>query len=332
MKRLKLIAVLVLVGAIAGALVVWWDYKTVFPSTSDAYIQANIISVAAQVPGQVKRVEVQNYQFVKAGQVLFLLDDKNFRDAETGIQTQVKTLRDASGTFVRQINAAKAAVVSANVALQTADDSLERNRILFQKGDIARARLDQSQAGAARAQAGADAATARLAAARSTLVANREQLTAAQAQLKTARQNLAYTTVTAPADGWIANLRLRQGAVVGAYMPLFSLVENSAWWLEANFKETDLARIRDGQPATVSIDLFPGVKFQAKVSAIGAGSGATFSLLPPENATGNWVKVTQRFPVRLSIERGTRDLRVGASATVTIDTLNGETPWWMVWK
>jgi len=332
MKRIKLLVVLALIGSIAAALVIWWNYKTVFPSTSDAYIRANIISVAAQVPGQVKRVEVKNYQFVKAGQVLFVLDDKNFRDTEIGIETQVKTLRDASGTFVRQIGAAEAALQSAGVALKTQNASLARNLTLFQKGDIARARLDQAQAGAAQARARSDAAVAQLAAAHSALVANRGQLTAAQAQLKTAHQNLAYTTVTAPADGWIANMRLRQGSVVGAYVPLFSLVENSAWWVEANFKETDLARIRDGQPATVSFDLFPGVQFHAKVTAIGAGSGATFSLLPPENATGNWVKVTQRFPVRLSIDRGKRNLRVGASATVTVDTLDGKTPWWMVWK
>ena len=130
------------------------------------------------------------------------------------------------------------------------------------------------------------------------------------------------THVTAPSDGILSNVTLRPGATVQAGPPLFAIIEANRWWVDANFKETDLARIKVGQPATVYLDMYPGATFDGVVESISAGSGATFSVLPPENATGNWVKVTQRFPVRITITNPPADkpLRVGASASVTIDT------------
>ena len=148
-------------------------------------------------------------------------------------------------------------------------------------------------------------------------------MVSAQAALQTAELNLTRTTVTAPVDGWIANLSLREGTAVTAYAPLFSMVDASEWWVEANFKETDLARITEGQPAAVSVDMLPRLTLTGRVASIGRGSGSTFALLPAENASGNWVKVTQRFRLRIALESTDPGLRAGASASVQVDTSGG---------
>ena len=148
------------------------------------------------------------------------------------------------------------------------------------------------------------------------------QLRAASAQLAKATHDRVKTHTTAPSDGILSNVTLRPGATVQAGQPLFAIIEANRWWVDANFKETDLARIKVGQPATVYLDMYPGVTFDGTVESISSGSGASFSVLPPENASGNWVKVTQRFPVRIALTNPPADkpLRVGASTSVTIDT------------
>jgi membrane fusion protein (multidrug efflux system) len=152
------------------------------------------------------------------------------------------------------------------------------------------------------------------------------QLRAAAAQLDKATLDRVRTHVLAPGSGWASNVRLRPGTVVQAGTPVFAIIEDGQWWVDANFKETDLGRIKPGQKATIRLDMYPGLKLQGVVESISQGSGATFSVLPPENATGNWVKVTQRFPVRVKITSEPdpdRPIRVGASADVTVDTTEG---------
>jgi membrane fusion protein (multidrug efflux system) len=149
------------------------------------------------------------------------------------------------------------------------------------------------------------------------------QLRGAAAQLDKATHDRVRTHVTAPAGGWVTNISVRPGNVVQAGTPAFAVVEDGNWWVDANFKETDLGRIKPGQPATIRLDMYPGTTFEGIVESISAGSGASFSVLPPENATGNWVKVTQRFPVRVKITSQPdpdKPLRMGASATVKVDT------------
>jgi membrane fusion protein (multidrug efflux system) len=149
--------------------------------------------------------------------------------------------------------------------------------------------------------------------------ANIEQ---AQAAVTQAQMELDRATVKAPVAGVIGKVRIRPGAIAQAGASLFPLVDTSQWWVDANFKETELARIATGQQATVSVDLYPSHEFKGEVDSLSPASGTAFSLLPPENATGNWVKVTQRFPVRISlrVQPGDPPLRVGASASVTVDT------------
>jgi membrane fusion protein (multidrug efflux system) len=142
----------------------------------------------------------------------------------------------------------------------------------------------------------------------------------ANAQLKQAQLNLAYTKITAPTDGWITNLSLREGDIVNANQPLFALVSNDEFWADANFKETEMEHVKPGQKATVITDLYPNHPFNAVIESISSGAGSAFSLLPPENSTGNWVKVTQRIPVRVRILNPDNQypLRIGISAEVTV--------------
>jgi membrane fusion protein (multidrug efflux system) len=151
-------------------------------------------------------------------------------------------------------------------------------------------------------------------------------LKVAKSNLDKANLDLEYTVIKAPEDGYIVKLDLRPGSSVSAYQHLFSLVSSRQWWVEANFKETDLGRIKNGQKAKIIVDIYPHHEFHGVVDNVSRGSGASFSLLPPENATGNWVKVTARFPVRVDIVDVDPNfpLRVGASADVTINTTNSE--------
>jgi membrane fusion protein (multidrug efflux system) len=148
------------------------------------------------------------------------------------------------------------------------------------------------------------------------------QIIAAKAAVAQATLDLQYTNVYAPANGQLAEMTLQPGQTVTAYQSLFSLVEDHTWWAMANMKETNLNRVRVGQKAVVQVDMYPSHPFHGIVKSISPGSGSSFALLPAENATGNWVKVTQRFPVRVEIQNPDAHfpLRIGASCTVTIDT------------
>jgi membrane fusion protein (multidrug efflux system) len=147
-------------------------------------------------------------------------------------------------------------------------------------------------------------------------------LKVAQAQLATAQVNLLYTQIYAPNEGYVTNFVLRKGQIIQAGSPQFAIVENQDWWINANFKETDLGRIKLGNKVSIKVDIYPDIKFNGIVQGVSRGSGAVFSLLPPENATGNWVKVTQRFPVRVNFINPDPKypLRMGASCEVTINT------------
>ena len=320
MKGLKLVAIVIVLAAIGGGLWAYWRYSTLHPSTQDAYVQANVVTIAAEVTGKVTAVHVAENQQVAAGDPLFDLDDAIYRNTVTQAQAQVEAASEAMGSYAKQIEAASAAVESATAANDAAQAQLARVQRLFTDGNAAQASLDQARSAAAQTASGLRAAQAQQAQARAALVANRDTLVSAQAALQTAQLNLDRTKVTSPVDGWVSNITLREGTVVTAYAPLFSMVDSGQWWVDANFKETDLPRIAEGQPVTITIDMLPGTTLTGKVGSIGRGSGSTFALLPAENASGNWVKVTQRFPVRIELDSTDPGLRVGASTSVRVDT------------
>lgn len=325
MKSVRMMLVLAIVVGGAVAMWLWWQHAEKYPSTDDAYVGANIISIAPQVSGLVEQVKVKEGQHVKAGEVLFALNAAPFRNAKVQAEASLAVLNNGEEPARQQVAAAAAAVTSARAALNAAKAQFDRDTALLARGSASTATVQNSRAAMAQAQAGVDQAQAGLVAAQAQFNDRQNQIASAQAQLATADLNLSYATVTAPADGIIANLDLRQGAAVAAYQPLFALVETADWWVDANFKETDLPRIRPGQPATIAVDMLPGTSMTGTVATISPGSGATFALLPAQNASGNWVKVTQRFAVRIRLDTPAPDLRVGGSAMVTVDTVSGAT-------
>ncbi len=333
MKNLKIIMLLVAVVAIGAGLWWWWEHEKVYPSTNDAYLQANILTIAPQIGGRVTRVAVAENDHVKAGDLLVQLDTSALNAAVEAAQAQYEIARQGAGASESNVSAASANLASAKAALTDAQVSFDRTQALFKLGDVAQAALDQATAARDQAQAAVAAAEAARAAAQDQAGASGDDnaaVRAALASLTTAQIELGYSRLTAPTAGWISNIDLRTGSVVAPDAPLFSLVEDGDWWVDANFKETDLARIRPGQPVTLSVDMYPGLDLKGTVESIGAGSGAVFSLLPAQNATGNWVKVTQRFPVRIMLDGKPQDaamqLRVGASVTAAVDTSSMDKP------
>ncbi|MCA0906823.1 HlyD family secretion protein [Ruegeria marisrubri] len=320
MKPLKIAAVALILAAIAVGLVLFWRHEERYPSTQDAYLGANIIYVAAQVTGQVDDVHVIENQPVKDGDLLFTIDDTQFKASVDAAKANLDSAIQQAKSYSTQIAAAEASVDSAQSAYDTALKSFERAKALFASGDVAQASLDQTASDFAQASARLTTSQSSLLALKSGLQAKQDDILSARAQLEIAETNLAWTKIHAAADGWIANLTLRPGSSVAANAPQFSIVESSDWWVDANFKETALARIRPGQPVTIRVDMLPGTTLTGKVASIGRGSGDTFSLLPSENASGNWVKVTRRFPVRIELDPTDAPLRVGGSSKVVVDT------------
>jgi membrane fusion protein (multidrug efflux system) len=324
-RKLYAAAAALLLG-LAGAGVVGWLWSRTHPTSDDAYVQADVLPVAAQVSGPVRTVAVRDQQHVRAGDLLFTIDPAPFRLSVRRAEAQLTLAGQGAGVDVSGVLAAQSQLADATAAVDDARLTFERARYLAQRGIDAPAALDQARATYAEAEANAQAARANVVAARQKLGKPGDAnaaVRAAAAGLALAQLDLAHSEVRAPADGWVAGVTLTSGAYVPAGATLFELVRDGTWRIEANFKETDLARIRPGQPATVRLDMYPGAPLAAHVSSIGPGSGVAFSVLPPENATGNWVKVTQRFPVRLGLDDPPsvrRPLRVGASADVTIDT------------
>jgi membrane fusion protein (multidrug efflux system) len=270
------------------------------------------------------RVYVRTDEAVKTGDPLFDIDPTLYDAALRNARAQFDAAAAAAGTAGDNLKKAAATLEEKRVALEAALKTYRDAKDAQQPDATPSEQLTTTAKGWQDAlKAYKDAKDAFAAEQDKPLTVTRPpQLRAASAQLAKATHDRVKTHTTSPADGILSNVSLRPGATVQAGQPLFAIIEANRWWVDANFKETDLARIKVGQPATVRLDMYPGVTFDGTVESISSGSGAPFSVLPPENASGNWVKVTQRFPVRISLTNPPADkpLRVGASTTVTIDT------------
>ncbi len=329
---------------LAGPLVVliaasWW-YLTSgrFVSTDDAYVQAARTMISADISGRVVAVSVHDNQRVAKGQELFRLDDRPYRIAIEEAKAQLAAAR-------LQVEAMKATYRQKVAEEKGAEDTLEyqsrayeRQRQLASAGVASQATYDQMQNALQMARMKVTSSQSELANMLAQLGGNpnipveqHPTVQRAQAALDKAELDLSYTSIRAAESGVVTKVdQLQVGSYVNASTPVFSLVSDRVW-VEANFKETELTHMRPGQEATVEIDTYPGTMFRAKVASLSPGTGLTFSLLPAENATGNWVKVVQRLPVRLALENPPTDvpLHAGLSATVEIDT-HYRRPW-MVW-
>lgn len=323
LKRKKILILLSVLLFIT--LIIYWRHTVLNPSTDDAYVQANIVNVAPQVSGFVSAVLVQNHQAVKAGDLLFTIDSAPFIIALQQAQAQLELAKEKIAANQDAVVTATAVLAQRQAELTNAKLDSNRALKLAKEGVLPRQTADDARAKIITAQAAFDAAAAELKQAQDLYgKAGNDNATLkdAEAAVASAQLNVGYTKIYAQANGKIENLSLRTGAVVTANTAVFSLIDDTQWWVDANYNETDMRRIRPGQKASVEIDMYPGEDFSGVVESISAGSGASFSLLPPENATGNWVKVTQRFPVRVHLypSNAHTPFRVGASANVTINT------------
>jgi membrane fusion protein, multidrug efflux system len=308
----------------------YWRYAEIYPSTDNAYTVADIVRVAPQISGAVAQVYVGDDDKVAMGDPLFDLDPTPYEAALRNARAQFDAAANAAGTAADDLKAAATELEAKRAALEEAIAKYREAETAQAEGAAPSPQTADALKAWHDAVGSYDAAYAAFGRAQDedlVVTTPTVKLRAAAAQLDKATSDAVKTHITAPGAGWISNMRLRPGSVMQAGTPAFAIVEDGQWWVDANFKETDVYRIRAGQPATISLDMYPGLALEGTVESISSSSGALFSVLPPENATGNWVKVTQRFPVRIKITSAPdpdAPLRVGASATVTVDTTEGD--------
>jgi membrane fusion protein, multidrug efflux system len=301
-----------------------------YESTDDAYVRAGQVNISSNVAGRVVELHVHDNQTVHAGDLLFKLDDAPFRIAVSEAEAQLAKSRIQVESLKATYKQRQADLAAARDTLSYRQTEYERQQRLLNKGIASQAQFDAAAHARESAQQMYSSAQQQIAAALAGLggdanipVDQHPFVMEAQAQLDHARLNLSYANVLAPGDGIVTKVeQLQVGSYIAAAQPVFALVSKDNVWIEANFKEVQLAHMQPGQTAEVVIDALPDRKFIAKVRSLSPGTGSEFSVLPAENATGNWVKVVQRVPVRLEIEDfdGSLALQSGLSAQVEVDT------------
>jgi membrane fusion protein (multidrug efflux system) len=300
-----------------------------YVDTDNAYVQQHMVALSADVEGRIVAVPVKQNQPVKAGDVIFKIDPTPFQIALDQANAALASARLNVEQLKVAYTTAQAKLSAAQAALDIQKRELDRQTSLAGKGFQSQSNLDQlkldvqtAQSNVDLAQQGVQSASAALGGNPDVKVDDHPQVKTALAQVESAQRDLTQTTVKAPGDGVVSEVdNLNVGQYVQKGTQIAALVETDDAWVEANYKETQLTNIKVGQPATVTVDAYPGLEIKGHVSSIGAATGAEFSVIPAQNATGNWVKVTQRLPVEIAIDSPERDrLRAGLSVTVTIDT------------
>ncbi|MDE1994837.1 MAG: HlyD family secretion protein [Rhizobiaceae bacterium] len=324
-----LLAVVVLVILIVAGWFGWRIYFYPYESTDDAFIDARSFSVATKVSGYVSAVPVTDNQHVQAGDVILNIEPSDYQIALDQANGQVDVANASVESAGAQIDAANAAVDvakaqqnSAAAALQYGQQEANRQQQLVKSGSgseqavqQAVSTLQQDQAGVAQMQANVTSALKNKAVSEAQKASALASLKQAKAQVEEAQQNLKYTTITAAQPGRVVRLTGAKGQYVEAGQAIAMFVPDEIW-ITANFKETQLTDMRPGQPVDVTIDAYPGHTLRGKVASVQPGSGTAFSLLPAENATGNYVKVTQRVPVKIIVDQWPADIAIGPGMSV----------------
>ncbi|MEW6339394.1 MAG: HlyD family efflux transporter periplasmic adaptor subunit [Paraburkholderia sp.] len=328
-RRLRL-ALFLGIAALAGLVALgWWAFNARFyEETDDAYVAGNIVQIAAQIPGTVTDILAGNTQRVKAGQTLVQLDDTEASVAYTQAQAQlalaVRQVANANlsrGSYVEAIKARRAELALAQQALAARDHSPIE---IVAPEELAHARetVAVAEANLASAQSQLDAARA-LGGGGQALEAN-PAVQQAAAQLRLAYRNLQRSTIVSPVDGTVGQRSVQIGQQVGPGVPLMSIIPLERLWVEANFKEGQIRHMRVGQPVRIVSDVYGSqVVYRGRVEGFSAGTGSAFSMLPSQNAAGNWIKVVQRVPIVISLdpdELNAHPLRLGLSMQVSVDT------------
>lgn len=339
-RGLTVIAAVVVLGGVGWG--VWhWMHARHFETTDNAYVAGNVVQITPQVGGTVLAIGASDTDFVRAGQVLVQLDATDARVALQRAEAQLaQTVREVRTVYANnaplqaQVSLRQADLARARADAARAEDDVNRRRPLLATGAVgkeefqhASAQLTASQSAVAAAQAAVQAAREQLTAGQTQTEGTRPQehpnVQRAAAQLREAWLALERATLKAPVDGTVAKRGVQLGQRVAAGAPLMTLVGLSDLWVDANLKENQLARVHIGQPVELTADVYgKKVLYHGTVSGLGAGTGAAFALLPAQNATGNWIKVVQRVPVRIALDKqelAAHPLRVGLSMDASID-------------
>jgi membrane fusion protein, multidrug efflux system len=309
-------------------------------STDDAYVRANNTMLGARVSGHIAAILPEDNVVVHAGDVIFRIDDGDYRIAVDAARTKIATQQATIDRIGRQVTAQQSAAEQSNAQLASADAGLkragldyERQQALANKGFASRATFEVSEAGRDQGAAAVKSAQAAYDAARDNVEVTKAQQAEASAQLAELKTSLAkaerdldFTSVRAPIDGIFSNRLVSTGDFIVVGQRLGNLVPLDEVFIDANFKETQLKRIRPGQPVTISVDAYGHRKFAGFVDSISPAAGSVFTLLPPDNATGNFTKIVQRLPVRVRVPKDVARqnlLRAGMSVYATVDTTGG---------
>jgi len=338
-KKSKTIGLLLCIGAVAVVAGGWAYARSNEAFTDNAYIRGDVTSLAPKVAGYVTAVEVQDNQAVRAGDVLFRIDDRDYRarlaQAEANVEAAQARLVNVDAETQLQhalIRQAEAQRLSSEAEMTLARKASDRRRELIRTSAVSQAQVDESDAALSRTQAGVSAASATVEAQQQRLVvlaSQREAAIAAVAQAQAARDlaqiDFDNTVVHAPIDGVVGNRQVRIGRLVAPGASLLDIVPVSDVWVVANFKETQIEHIRPGQRARITVDGYPHQAIEGVVDSFAPGSGSAFTLLPTDNATGNFIRVVQRVPVKIKFTRNPMSGRLvpGLSARVEIDRGSG---------
>jgi len=309
-------------------------------STDDAYVRANSTTLGARVSGHISAIFPQDNALVHAGEAIFKIDDGDYRIAVNAARSRIETQQATIDRIGRQVTAQESAVeqvkaqlASAEAGLKRANLDYDRQQTLNTKGFATHATFEQSEAGRDQGLAAVKAAQAAYDAARDNVEVTKAQQAEARAQLlelqttlAKAERDLDFTSVRAPVDGTFSNRLVNTGDFIAVGQRLGNVVPLDDVFIDANFKETQLKRIRPGQPVTISVDAYGHRKFAGVVDSISPAAGSVFTLLPPDNATGNFTKIVQRLPVRVRVPKDVARqnlLRAGMSVYATVDTTEG---------
>ncbi len=317
----------------------WWRVGRFIETTDDAYVGGNVTDIAPHISGFISRIAVVDNQHVRAGQLLIRIDAADFTAAEQRAAATVTQEQASVADLEARIALQRSLIAQARAALAVSHDRARfdaedaaRYRKLARSGAVSVRQEQQAQTAYQAARSVTLAAQARVGASQQQVAvldaALREAqaaLAQAQAQLRTAELNLSYTEIRSPIDGYVGDRSAQVGAYVTAGMQLLTVVPAHGLWVDANFKEDEIGRMRPGQQATIAADVDPRHAFHGHVLSLSPATGAVFSILPPQNATGNFTKIVQRVPVRIALDGadGTLGLlRPGLSTTVSVNTRN----------
>jgi membrane fusion protein (multidrug efflux system) len=331
-KRFRLVLMLSVPLLIAAVGLYLWLGSGRYVSTDNAYVQQDKVSVSAEVSGPILEVMVRENQQVKRGDLLFRIDPRPYRIALEQAEAQIAGARVSVHKLEAESAGTNADIQGAGANVGFAERVFERQAELMRRGFTTRARYDEAlhavqEARERLANARAEAQIKQAALADGP-VAAQPAIAAAYAARDKALLDLKRTEVRSPVDGYVSQTeRLQVGAAVLPGLPVVTLVRSAEAWVEANYKETDLDRMAPGQPAEIRLDAYPNTRIRGHVASIGRGTGSEFSVLPAQNASGNWVKVTQRVPVRIAIDDNPgRPMIAGLSAEVKVDTREAPLP------